>query len=113
MQSQRMYPLYLCSVYIFSMCVVVFFLLGKIITELTLLLLFLQSSSTRSTCPVISLTQTFADSVCFKIGVLCAPTLNFCWGLREFVSYRGVYLPVLLNYSNLIHLLKLVAFLVI
>ena len=71
------------------------------ITELTLLLLFLQSSSTSSTCPVISLTQTFADYLSFIIGVLCAPTLNFCWGLGEFFSYRGGLSSTLTKLLNL------------
>ena len=42
---------------------VVFFLLGKIITEFTFLSIFLQSNTTRSKCPVISYTQTTADTV--------------------------------------------------
>ena len=37
------------------------------------------------------------SNVSFRFEVLCAPTLNFCWGLEKYVSYRGLWLPLMPN----------------
>ena len=85
----------------------------KIINMFTLMLLLLQSNTTRSGCPVINPIQTAVNSLNLIFGLLCAPTLNFCWGLGEFVSYRDLWHPLLPNYLNLICFVILVTFLVI